>query len=250
MTDSSAAAGIGAGIALALGLFGLSACTAGPAVPPDAGPPTRAVHVVSNNWHTGIVVPRAAILATGLMPEAGDFPDAAYLTFGWGDRDYYPAPEATVGMALGAALVPTPAVMHVEASPGPPAPVPGGREVLRVPLSDSGLDALVAAIAADFERPEGAPARLIAPGLGADSGFYPARGSFHLFNTCNTWTARMLRAGGVDIAPAGVVSASDLTARLQAALDAQPRAAPQTAAAATDAARRALRSAADSRPPA
>jgi hypothetical protein len=40
----------------------------------------------------------------------------------------------------------------------------------------------------------------------------------YLFNTCNTWTARMLRAGGVNLSPSGVVTADDLVARLRAAV--------------------------------
>ena len=47
------------------------------------------------------------------MPETADFPEARFFEFGWGDAAYYPAREATLGMALSAALVPTPAVVHV-----------------------------------------------------------------------------------------------------------------------------------------
>ena len=52
------------------------------------------------------------------------------------------------------------------------------------------------------------------PGEGAGR-FYAAQGRFHLGNTCNTWTARMLRAAGVDIDPGGVVTAGDLMGRLR-----------------------------------
>ena len=78
-------------------------------VPPimDTGPRTRLIHVTSNGWHTAIVVPAPALATTGAIPEAGDFSDAAFLEFGWGDRIYYPAEEKTVGMTLTAALVPT-----------------------------------------------------------------------------------------------------------------------------------------------
>ncbi|MCL5779127.1 DUF2459 domain-containing protein [Limibaculum sp. FT325] len=211
------------GLSLLLGLLLLAACTTAPAARDDTGPRVREVLVVSDGWHSGIVIPRGAILATGLMPEAEDFPGSAHLTFGWGDRAYYPAPVATVGLALDAAFLPTPAVMHVAARAHPPDPGSGSGEVLRVPLTERGFHALIAAIAGDFERPAGGRAAALGPGLAAVSGFYPARGRFHMFSTCNTWTARMLREGGVDIAPAGIVSARDLTTRLQAALDAQAR---------------------------
>ena len=77
----------------------------------------QTVHVVSNGWHTGIVVPRKAVVATRVLPEAADFPDAAYLEFGWGDQGFYQADEITTGLTLNAILWPTETVMHVVALP-------------------------------------------------------------------------------------------------------------------------------------
>lgn len=185
----------------------------------DSGPSSHAVHVVSNGWHTAIVVPRAEVAATGLVSEAAQFPEAAFLEFGWGDREYYQAAQATLGMTLRAALSPTPAVMHVAGRPRAPEPREG-REVVRAMLTETGLRRMLRAIGAMFERPEEGPAAPVAPGLYSESRFYHARGSFHLFNTCNTWTARMLRAGGVEVSPAGVVTAGQAMARLRAALGA------------------------------
>lgn len=194
----------------------LAACAA---LPPlavaDDGPRVRAVSVVSNGWHTAIVVPRPALAETGLLPEADDFPEAAYLEFGWGDRVYYPAKEKTLGMALTAALTPTPAVMHIAGRAGVPVRS-DETEVLPVKLTDAGFRGLVQAIADEFKRPAGGRAAPVSPGLYRDSKFYEAEGSFHLFNTCNTWSARMLRAGGLDLSPSGVVTADDLMARLRA----------------------------------
>ena len=58
-------------------------------------------------------------------------------------------------------------------------------------------------------------------GLYPDSLFYNARGAFHLFNTCNTWTARKLKQGGVAISPSGVVTADGLMRRLRRAVSAE-----------------------------
>ena len=79
------------------------------------GPRTHLIHVASNGWHTAIIVPAPALVATKALPEAADFSGAAFLEFGWGDRTYYPAKEKTLNMALIAALVPTPAIMHMAA---------------------------------------------------------------------------------------------------------------------------------------
>ena len=91
-------------------------------------------------------------------------------------------------------------------------------EAVALDLSQAAFEALVRAIAADFDRPAGGRATPIARGLYRDSHFYPAHGEFHLFNTCNTWTARMLRAGGVKLSPSGVVTADDLMKRIRAAI--------------------------------
>ena len=207
------------GPALALCALWLATCETAPPPPPDDDAPrTRSIQVTSNGWHTAIVVPAPAIAATDLLPEAADFPDAAFLEFGWGDRVYYPAKEKTVGMTLSAALVPTPAVMHMAGLAAAREERSTGSEVVSVALTEAGFLKLVEAIAAEFERPSGGRADFVSRGLYPGSRFYHAHGEFHLFNTCNTWTARMLRAGGVALSPSGVVTADGLMTRLRAAL--------------------------------
>ena len=197
----------------------LAACAAVPPLPPgDGGPRVRAVQVVSNGWHTSIVAQRRELAGTGLLPEAADFPRASFLEFGWGDRVYYPAKEKTLGMALGAALTATPAVMHMVGLARGPARTYAGVEIVSVALTESAFRNLVRSIAGEFKRADGGRAPPVSRGLYANSFFYDALGAFHLFNTCNTWTARMLRAGGVDIRPSGIVSADELMTRLRAAI--------------------------------
>ena len=205
------------GAALALCAVWLATCETAPPPPPaDDGPRPHLVRVISNGWHTALVVPGPALAATGLLPEAADFPAAAFLEFGWGDRTYYPAKEKTLGMTLAAGLAPTPAVMHMAGRAAPPGDGASGLDVVSVALTGAQFRRLVEALAGEFERPAGAPAAAVSPGLYPGSRFYHARGTFHLFNTCNTWTARMLRAGGVALSPAGIVSADGLMARLRA----------------------------------
>jgi uncharacterized protein (TIGR02117 family) len=192
----------------------------------DAGPGVHAVHVVSNGLHTSIVVEYAELVATGLLPEAKDFRNASFLEFGWGDHVYYPARDETLGMALKAALIPTPAVMHVAALADTPKDTDHDVEVVSVALTHDGFRRMVGAIAGDFMRQSGRRALPKSRGLSSDSYFYDANGSFHLFNTCNTWTARTLRAGGVNISPSGVITADDAMARLRATIVSAPKARP------------------------
>ena len=193
----------------------LAACAPIPQpLPADEGEPLHRIYVFSNGWHTSIVLPRDA-LPPGAIPEAADFPKAAFLEFGWGDREYYPSPDPTLGMALAAALTPTPAVMHLAGLPRPPREIYREAEVLALRLSAAALGRLIAKIDGSFDRPQGGRGETVARGLYADSWFYPAHGRFHLFNTCNTWTARMISAAGVGVSLSGVQTAEDLMGRLR-----------------------------------
>jgi uncharacterized protein (TIGR02117 family) len=210
-----------AGLAWLVCATGLAACTAAAPLPPaDSGPRIHTVRVVSNGWHTAIVVTRSELVATGLLPEAADFSSAAFLEFGWGDRVYYAAQEKTLGMMLGAALTATPAVMHMAGLARAPRLTNAGSEIVSVALTEGGFRHLVGALAGEFKRPEGGRAEPNSPGLYPNSAFYDAHGTFHMLNTCNTWTARMLRAGGVELSPSGVITADQLMARLRVAIGA------------------------------
>jgi uncharacterized protein (TIGR02117 family) len=175
---------------------------------------TKTIFVTSNGWHSGIVVARAD-LPPGAIPERADFPNAVYLEFGWGDMEYYPAPKKTLGMTLGAAF-PGPAVVHVVGLHGHPREMFPASEVVAVRLSSDAFRRLVHYLDGTFLRRGAARAAPSAKGLYPSSLFYPATGRFHLFNTCNTWTARGLAAAGLPVQPSGVQRAEELMVQVRA----------------------------------
>jgi len=193
--------------------FVLTACAVEPAVPPRSEiKPTTTAHtifVISNGWHSSIVVARTD-LPPNRIPEAGDFPNARFLEFGWGDAEYYPAEEVTLGMTLRAALTPTPAVVHVAGLADTPSVRYPKAEVVPLLLNATGLGSLINFFDASFERSGRVRAIASGPGLYLGSRFYPATGSFHLLNTCNTWSGRALAAAGLNVAYEGTASAADL----------------------------------------
>lgn len=195
-----------------------AACRSEPVVsPPSAAGPDEAqivVYVMSNGWHSAIAVPRAA-LPEGAIPEAADFPAADYLSFSWGDATYFPARDPTTAMALSAALQPTPAVLHVAGLTSPPGDVFPADEVVELRTTSAGFAALVAYLDASFDRDGAERVEAREPGLYRFSLFYPATDEFHLFNTCNTWTARGLRAAGWSVRVMGTVTAEDLMAQVR-----------------------------------
>lgn len=195
----------------------LACCGSLPPLPPNApGPKTYTAHIVADGWHAAIVVPRAQLVETGLVPEVGDFPKASFIEFGWGDRAFYPAREKTLGMTLDAALRTTPAIMHIAGFTRSPALVYGDTNVVSVTMTRQTFRHMISFLDSYFDREEGSRSPPVAPGLRLDSNFYLARGGFHLFNNCNTWAARILRAGGVNLSSTGVITASQLISQLRA----------------------------------
>ena len=169
----------------------MCACASGPIAPLPDAPAELPVFVVPQGGHTGIAVRRADIPA-GLVPERRDFPAADYLEFGWGDREFYMADAPTSGVSFRAAFVPTPSAVHVAGVRGDLAAGFPGAEIVEIRVSRPALEGLLRHVHASFAREGDA-----APSLGR--GFYPGRESFHLFRTCNVWTAGALRAAGLPV---------------------------------------------------
>lgn len=172
------------------------------------------VYVSSNGWHTDIAIARADIPA-GRIPEKADFQDAVYLQFGWGDADFYTEPDPGIGTTLGTVL-PGPAVVHLAGLTVRPSLTFRELEEVTLTLDADQFARLVDHLHASFDR---SGDRVAGPGIYAFSRFYPATGEFHLFNTCNTWTARALAAAGLEVDPSGVQTARELMRQLPAAED-------------------------------
>lgn len=173
------------------------------------------IYLVSHGWHAGIVIEREAIPA-GLLPEQADFPAARYLEIGWGDRDYYTRPDPHAGILLKAGLWPTASVLHVVGFSEPVRKTFPHSEVIRIDLGRRGFESLCRHLDQRFARDNGAAVPL-QPGLYGDSHFYLSRDSYHLFNTCNVWTARALRAAGCRVTPAFNITVDSLLDSVEAA---------------------------------
>lgn len=177
-----------------------------------------AFYVGSHGWHTSIIVARAQI-PTGAWPRGvadRTFVRYQYLEIGWGDRKFYTAPKPNVAMAFDAVFSPGPSVLHIVGLKSPLAHALPWSALVRVPCTRAEFASLCRALGDTFERDANGRARAISPGLyGETSRFYPARGRYYLLNTCDTWTARMMRAGGLpaDTSPVGTWSAGAIIAQ-------------------------------------
>ena len=125
----------------------------------------------------------------------------------WGDRDFYMAAEAAASLAVKAALFTSGSVLHIAGlDESTLEAIPAG-DIVELRISRAGFDRMTRFVHDEYQRTdEGHPVRL-GPGLYGASWFYAARSHYHLFNTCNTWVARALQRAGLDVSPAGVVTA-------------------------------------------
>ena len=169
----------------------------------------REIFVASNGWHSAIFVARAAI-PRDAIPEASDFPEAAFLGFGWGDAAYFPKRDPGILTLLNAAFQPTPSVIHMTGLSSHPRDAFPKDDIIGLTLSADGFRELLAFLYAAFSREGAGRATAHAPGLHAFSKFYRATGDFHLFNNCNSWTARGLAVAGVPIEADSIIRAEGL----------------------------------------
>jgi Protein of unknown function (DUF2459) len=201
-----------AGAVLAAELLALAGC-AGP--PPPSGPVATcrgglALTVVAGGWHTGIGVP-ASLLEGRLAALRRADPGAGAFGFGFGQRDYYMAANPGLGDLL-RATVPGPAVLLVTPLRYGWAP---GERVWHLCAPAGGAAGLARFLAASFAAGgDGAPVP-VGPGPCAGCVFYAAAERYDLAHTCNWWTAEALRAAGVKVRAAGVVTAGDLFGQLE-----------------------------------
>lgn len=180
------------GIALA---FGLCACATPPA---PSGPHT--VWLVGHGWHTGIVLPRSDAM-TQVWPKGAHAGRARYVEVGWGEAEFYPAPHNNSGAALRALFWRNASVLHVVGFDAPVEIFFPLAQRVALELDSDAYRRLVTALGDSFERTADGRAVDIGVGLYGDSRFYRSHERYHLFNTCNVWTARKLKTAGVPLAP-------------------------------------------------
>ena len=164
------------------------------------------IFVTSNGVHTDIVVP----VATPYIDWREKVPlhhfanaDSSYthLSFGWGDREFYMKTpswgDLTPGVALRAALWPTPTAMHVEYIASRLTSTKRQQPVL---LSTEQYRQLVLYIDASFQKENGSYRHITGSGYTEQDTFYEAHGKFYILRNCNNWVNQGLKAAGVEAA--------------------------------------------------
>lgn len=158
----------------------------------------QSIFITSHSWHTGIVL-SAENVHEKMSFLFERFGNASYFEFGWGDQDYYQSRNVTSGIALKAAFWPTDSVTHVIALTSHPSDYFSSIEMVKIDLTASRMSSLNIFLANSFFRDSKGNLKKTTAGHYGNSQFYQGRGDYHLFNTCNKWTAKGLRSAGVNI---------------------------------------------------
>ncbi|MFC5742329.1 TIGR02117 family protein [Dyella tabacisoli] len=161
-------------------------------------------YIVSNGVHTDFVFPARStqmdwtnVFAAEhftAMPAALDF-----IAIGWGDREFYlNTPnwsDLTAGRAFNALLGRDRSLLHVEYLSAAELQT----DVYRLPLSQAQYASLIHYVLDTTRRDTSGGVNVTDAHYGRHDAFFEANGSYHLFNTCNTWIGRGLLKAGVKV---------------------------------------------------
>jgi hypothetical protein len=188
------------------------------------------VHILNNGFHTDLAVPRRALeIQGGPLAEASrSLGQGDWILIGWGDATFFvdqTPMETRVLDGVRAFLWPGNAsVVMLDPEAGDPSRrfAPDRRRSLR--LTEKGLSAMLDRVEGSLILVDGSPVVSTArPGDGAR--FFRSRETFWIGYLCNSWTARVLNAGGLAVRPLRAVTAGEIVATLDRAakLDSAPR---------------------------
>jgi uncharacterized protein (TIGR02117 family) len=121
-----------------------------------------------------------------------------YLSFGWGDRDFYLSTPTLADFKLSttfrALFLPTPSVLYLKGYEA----LPNYVEVKCVKVTEFEYLQLINYIQATFQIDTKAKIIRIANGHTDNAGFYAAVGDYSILRNCNSWTGEALRTANVN----------------------------------------------------
>jgi uncharacterized protein (TIGR02117 family) len=194
------------GLALALALSG---CSTNDRTRVELSPSDdKILYVIERGWHTDIGLPVDEI--TGLLTKLErPFPGVRFLTFGFGERQFLITRQVSL-LTMLAALLPSRSALLMTALSTSPEVAFGQQNVVALHVSQASLQGIENRIWDELEQsPTGDPIWL-ADGPYPGSVFYAARDTYDGFYTCNTWTAAMMRSGGVPMSTTGILFAGQV----------------------------------------
>ena len=166
------------------------------------GEAVHRIYIVEGAIHTGVLLPMQLIspqLRSFIVEGGLNF---NYVEFGWGDREFFlNVPEMkdlTLPIFITSLFLPSSSVMHVTQYQNLPKNAYKLSDVKVTPMQ---LNIILNIIEDSFKLEKSRPIKIQIKGYynstQVKDSFYEANGSYHMFNTCNMWTARVLFEAGI-----------------------------------------------------
>ena len=157
------------------------------------------IYFIKQNWHTAIVF-NAGELNSDLFREFNSFSQFSLIDIGWGDEEFYQYPGFDSGLAFKALFYATPSTLRVEGINLTKEDYFDLSEiVIELEVSDEQFKKICNYINKTFYINDAGETSILNKKAGGKIIFYKSNGSYHLFNTCNTWLAKALRESGIEI---------------------------------------------------
>lgn len=171
------------------------------------------IYIVTHEFHSGIIFSKSDI-SLDYLSNADFYDDAGYIEIGFGDKEYYMKEDPGVVTGARALLLPTQSVLLVVKFSLPPQTTfPKGR-IYELSITHDQLQRMLNYVKNAFLVKDNIISS-IGGSLYLEGGFYHGKESFHLFNTCNTWAAKVLKNAGLDVRSSLVITQQSLVRQLE-----------------------------------
>lgn len=161
---------------------------------------TNKIYVVSQGWHTGIIVSTNCI-ADSLWPENYTYHQFDRLLIGWGDTDYYQNSDFNFWYATKAALWSTPSTLHVKSFNKLKSIAHLTNEIVRLEISEENYKNLCIYIQKQFQLNDKNQFIPQKAGFYSNSCFFESNRNYTAINNSNVWTAKALKEAGFTLNP-------------------------------------------------
>ncbi len=157
------------------------------------------IYFIKQNWHTAIVF-NASEMDTILFREYNLFKEFNLIDIGWGDAEFYQSPGFDSGLAFKALFYATPSTLRVEGINITKDDYFNLSEiVIQLNVSEKQFISICKYINKTLCIEYDESTSVLSKQVDGKIIFYKANGSYHLFNTCNTWLAIGLKEAGLEI---------------------------------------------------
>jgi uncharacterized protein (TIGR02117 family) len=182
--------------------------------PPLESTKSHTIYVVNHGWHTGIIIDRQQA-ESRLVALKSEFLRDRYLEIGWGDAEFYQSGGNNSSYGFSALFWPTDSVMHVVGFSKAPKTNFLFSELIELKISETGFRNLLEFINNSFTLSDKGIPLKITPGLYGRSWFFKSTHSYHMFFTCNHWSAEAIRKTGFPISTFYAVTAGNIMFQLK-----------------------------------